>query len=798
MVKTAMEAHDEDDHDDDPEEDDHDDHHEEDERMPNGVGFEMFVHLVMFAPTFNMRDLVHYWVHAAGHHYGHTHIFMTKGYKDADYRYERHFYNVFLSLDQTHDGVLDPVDLILAFHEMESSQLGNIPIDQQSQAEMMLFKGVENVPYQLTFDTWRNMIDKIRDQVAAAEIAKYWRRVFKFYIEEGEMTGYHKRHVDMGVKRLVSNHEMLKNLGEVKEITECAPFKFLGVEEAMVEVIEGLKYKLQIKIETHRGYKCNEEIVEKVCENVVVFKPLPNVCKGIKCLQLKKPEYIKCREVSAISGSLENCIDECLYKSCQIDRDLKNGCEKMHTCAHGSQMRHLGLGKSECMQKCDRNSESGCHPEVVPYPKVVNWIPWKFDLCQDCQRKNWCTELPVKDECELGCQFYTNVPSVTNPESVKEVVDANELFACSLYNSLRKKSENKNMLVSPYSASKVMAMVYMGARGETAEQIKKGMHFPEKNVLGEGFKDLCRILKVNDAFVLETAVMLFLQDGLDLQDQFKKSIRENFYAEVTQLDFAADSAAARTEINNWVKEETMDKIEDLIPQNFLSEVTKMVLVNAMYFKGDWVHQFAEKDTKKRSFYVEEDKSVEVDMMHNDRSKFKMYECEELQAKTIELPYKGDRVSMYIVLPNDKDGLNEVEEGLCRGEKLKEVCSYTDAAIEKRISLYLPKFKVEKTIEMSERLMDLEMRHMFRQGKADFSGINGKNDLYVMDVIQKTFIDVNEYGSEAAAASGVGMGVTSISSGNLPEFKCDRPFLFFLYDKVTDMMLFKGRVVDPTL
>jgi len=106
--------------------------------------------------------------------------------------------------------------------------------------------------------------------------------------------------------------------------------------------------------------------------------------------------------------------------------------------------------------------------------------------------------------------------------------------------------------------------------------------------------------------------------------------------------------------------------------------------------------------------------------------------------------------------------------------------------------------VEKTIEMAERLMDLEMRHMFRQGKADFSGINGKNDLYVMDVIQKTFIDVNEYGSEAAAASGVGMGVTSVSSGNLPEFKCDRPFLFFLYDKLTDMMLFKGRVVDPTL
>merc|ERR1712096_573033 len=173
---------------------------------------------------------------------------------------------------------------------------------------------------------------------------------------------------------------------------------------------------------------------------------------------------------------------------------------------------------------------------------------------------------------------------------------------------------------------------------------------------------------------------------------------------------------------------------------------KMVLVNAMYFKGDWVHQFAEKDTKKQSFYVKEDKPVEVDMMHNDRSKFKMYECKELQAKTIELPYKGDRVSMYIVLPNDKDGLNEVEEGLCRGEKLKEICSYTDAAREKKLSLRLPKFKVEKTIKMMDQLMDLEMRHMFLQGKADFSGINGKKDVYVMDVIQKTFIDVNEYGS----------------------------------------------------
>merc|ERR1712112_642056 len=707
-----------------------------------------------------------------------------------------------------HGGVLDPVDLILAFHEMESTQLGgNRPTDPQSKAEMMLFQGLENVPYQLTFDTWRNMIDKIRDQVAAADLAKYWRRVFKFYIEQGEMTGYHKRPVDYGVRKAVNNNNIKKKLGELKEVTECAPFKFLDVEEAMVEVAEGLNYKLKIKIETHRGYKCNEEIVEKVCENIIVFKPLPNVCKdkGINCLKLQKPEDIKCREVSAISGSLNNCIDECQDKSCQKDRDLKNGCEKMHTCAHGCQMRHMGLGKSECMQKCDRNPASdGCHPEVVPYPKVVNWIPWKFDLCQDCQRKNVknCkTEFPVKEECEQGCQFYTNVPSVTNPESMKEVVDANELFACSLYDSLRMRSENnnKNLLVSPYSASKVMAMVYIGARGETADQIKKGMNFPEKNVLGEGFKDLCRVLKGNDDFVLETADMLFMQDGFDLQDQFKKSIRENFYAEVTQLDFAADSAAARAEINNWVKMETMDKIEDLIPQDFLSQFTKMVLVNAMYFKGDWVHQFAEKDTKKHSFYVNEDKPVvEVDMMHNDRSKFKMYECKELQAKTIELPYKGDRVSMYVVLPNDKDGLNEVEEGLCRGEKLKEICSYTDKAEEKKLSLRLPKFKVEKTIEMVERLMDLEMRNMFRQGKADFSGINGKNDLYVMDVIQKTFIDVNEYGSEAAAASGVGMGVTSVSSGNLPEFKCDRPFLFFLYDKITDMMLFKGRVVDPTL
>merc|ERR1719186_1788617 len=130
MVMAAIEAHDDHGHD-----EDHDhyneEHHEEDERMHNGVGFEIFVHLVMFAPTFNRNVLVHYWVHAAGHHYGHTHNFETKGYKDADYRYERHFYNVFLSLDQTHDGVLDPVDLILAFHEMESTQLGgNRPTDR--------------------------------------------------------------------------------------------------------------------------------------------------------------------------------------------------------------------------------------------------------------------------------------------------------------------------------------------------------------------------------------------------------------------------------------------------------------------------------------------------------------------------------------------------------------------------------------------------------------------------------------------------------------------------------------------
>merc|ERR1719186_1223454 len=338
MVMAAIEAHDDHGHDDDHhDEDDHYGHHEKDEKIQSGVGFEMFVHLVMFAPTFNRKFLVHYWVHAAGHHYGHTHNFMTEGYEDADYRYERHFYNVFLSLDQTHDGVLDPVDLILAFHEMESSQLGNSPTDQ-SQAEMMLFQGLENVPYQLNFDTWRNMIDKIRDQVAAADLAKYWRRVFKFYIEEGEMTGYHKRPVDYGVRKAVNNNKIKKKLGELKEVTECAPFKFLDVEEAMVEVAEGLNYKLKIKIETHRGYKCNEEIVEKVCENIIVFKPLPNVCKdkGIKCLKLQNPEDIKCQE--AETGE----------QVCEGHNFGKERCESIGCCHYKDGQCWSSVGTGSC------------------------------------------------------------------------------------------------------------------------------------------------------------------------------------------------------------------------------------------------------------------------------------------------------------------------------------------------------------------------------------------------------------------------------------------------------------------
>lgn len=262
-------------------------------------------------------------------------------------------------------------------------------------------------------------------------------------------------------------------------------------------------------------------------------------------------------------------------------------------------------------------------------------------------------------------------------------------------------------------------------------------------------------------------------------------------------------------INDWVEKITQSKIKDLIKPDMLNSLTRLVLVNAIYFKGDWASKFDIKKTADevglfhihniqlnqhilQDFHLDDGSTKKVPMMRQTK-KFEFAILDELSASMLELPYTGDRLSLQLVLPRRGNNLAALEQKL-RTADLQQL--FDSNRGEEKVAVTLPRFKLEQTISLTDQLQQLGMTDMFVGGKADFSAIDGSRNLYVSEVVQKAFIEVNEEGSEAAAATGAVMMMRSMP---MPpeEFRADRPFLFFLRDKLTGMLLFQGRVADPS-
>merc|ERR1711990_20154 len=282
-----------------------------------------------------------------------------------------------------------------------------------------------------------------------------------------------------------------------------------------------------------------------------------------------------------------------------------------------------------------------------------------------------------------------------------------------------------------------------------------------------------------------------MKDFKVLED-FKTILHENYHASISELDFGESKKAARI-INDWVKSETRDKIEDLIDADSLSAMTRMVLVNAIYFKGDWKSKFDKDGTIETEFWVSEEKSEKVDMMTLDGREFNWAGLDELDCDMLELPYEGNRIVMQVFLPKKKMGVFELEN------KLSEVdvqSLFKKRKTNSKVDISFPKFKLTHTLPLSESLMKMGMSEMFSQGEADLSGIAGTDNLYVSKVLQKVFVEVNEEGSEAAAATAVVVMMRSMPAPN-EEFNMDHPFLFMIRDSLTGMLLFQGRVVNPS-
>ena len=374
-------------------------------------------------------------------------------------------------------------------------------------------------------------------------------------------------------------------------------------------------------------------------------------------------------------------------------------------------------------------------------------------------------------------------------DNMTAFVDGNNAFAVDIY--LKLKDSERNMFFSPYSISNAMAMTYAGARKNTEKEMAKALHFTlGQEKLHPAFAELAdKLVKIQKKgkIKLLTANSLWPQTGYKFLDGFME-INKNFYGvEITPLDFNAYPDGAAKTINSWVEKKTEGKIVDLIGK--LAPLTKLVLVNAIYFKGNWAKRFDPKKTSVMNFYLLEGNTAKIPMMFQ-KGEFRIKDAGNV--KVLEIPYADKNISMFIILPDKNDGIGEQQNTLTAG-KLNELLSSLD---ESEAAIYLPKFKISYgTVDLVENFKKLGMNDAFDK-KADFSGMTGSKELFISGILHKAFIEVNEEGTEAAAATAVVMTFKSIRTEKPFVFKADHPFIFVIRENSTGSILFMGKFVNP--
>jgi len=385
----------------------------------------------------------------------------------------------------------------------------------------------------------------------------------------------------------------------------------------------------------------------------------------------------------------------------------------------------------------------------------------------------------------------------------KTVVQGNNEFALALFARLGE--EQGNLFFSPYSISTALAMTYAGARGQTESQMAKVLYFPivagEKvppetllqpgqfhSAFGEVVKALNERAK-KGGYELAVANALWGQKGYKLLGDFLKLIETEYGGQLAEVDFVRAAEAARKTINTWVEEKTKDKIKELIKPGVLDAMTRLVLTNAIYFKGNWARHFKKDRTRQAPFTLLTGEKVDAAMM-NQTDQFGYMEAEDFQA--LELPYVDNELSMIILLPKQIDGLPEFEKTL----NLENLSQWVGKLHRREVIVSVPKFKMTSQFSLAAVLKSMGMADAFSPEAADFSGITGSRDLFISAVIHQAYVDVNEEGTEAAAATAVTMRLTSVGPSQTPVFRADHPFLFLIRDNHSGSILFIGRLLNP--
>ncbi|MDP4544555.1 serpin family protein [Psychrobacter faecalis] len=386
----------------------------------------------------------------------------------------------------------------------------------------------------------------------------------------------------------------------------------------------------------------------------------------------------------------------------------------------------------------------------------------------------------------------TEVKTLTStPEGIAEVVTANNQFAIAMYQQINGQPDqaDKNVFFSPYSLSTAMAMLYAAAEGETKAQIQKTFHYPAPAILNPNSATLYnQFNKPSPDYKLATVNDLWMQQGLTPTKSYIDTVQRYYSGQVTALDFEGSPDPARQTINKKIAEKTKQMIPELLPKGSIKSNTAVVLTNAIYFKGDWTMPFTAERTSAQPFYNAIGRASTVQMMQQ-QSYFSYYENKHIQV--VQLPYKGDDLSMLVVLPklNHKLAMQQLAKSLS-ATKIKQ---WRSGLVRQEVDLQLPKFKLDARYQMKTLLADMGMPKAFDNG-AEFNLYADGPPIKLDEVYHQAVVTFDEKGTEAAAATAaVGM-YTGMSYP--VEFKADHPFMFVIKDNKTDAILFLGQVNKP--
>ena len=370
-------------------------------------------------------------------------------------------------------------------------------------------------------------------------------------------------------------------------------------------------------------------------------------------------------------------------------------------------------------------------------------------------------------------------------EKLNSLVDSLNIFSIDFYQKI---SENKqdNIFFSPYSIFVALSMAYEGAQENTAEQMYNILHFLQNDSETQGsFGKIYNLLNQKQiGYTINTANAFWIQQNYPFLPEYINLLQNYYMAEANELDFSKNVEAAGI-INAWIENQTNGKIKDMIDSGALSEYTRLVLTNAIYFKGLWENPFDPKYTYNTDFIVNSSNTIKIDMMSLSDCTFNYTETNELQI--LKLPYKGSDLSMLIILPKENN-ISVVESAL----NTANIQYWNNSLQEMKINIDIPKFKFNTEYNLNTILIKMGMIDAFSVTDADFSGMDGTKNLFISDVLHKAFVEVNEEGTEAAAATSVIVTTSAVTQS----FNADHPFVFLIQHEKTGAILFMGKIMNP--